>query len=68
MALINKQIYRRILDKKERLDTIQSLPTESSERLKKELTIKYIYNSDAIEGSGLSFKDTRHVIEEFYRM
>jgi len=67
MSLIKKRIHRRIIDKKRRLNNIQPLPPNLAESLKKDLTINYIYNSNAIEGSKLTLNDTRLIIEEFYR-
>lgn len=57
----------RILDKKSRLDNIRRFSPDLAESLKKELTINYIYNSNAIEGSKLTLDETRSIIEEFYR-
>ncbi len=66
MSLINKRINRRILEKKKRLDELPSLSPSLADSLRKELMIKYIYNSNAIEGSTLTLQETRDVIEEFY--
>ena len=66
MSLINKRIYRRILEKRERLDEIQPLPSNLADDLRKELMIDYIYNSNAIEGISLTLQETRDVITEFY--
>lgn len=66
MSLINKRIYRRILKKKEWLDELQPLSPTLAASLRKELMIKYIYNSNAIEGITLTLQETREVIGEFY--
>ena len=64
MPLINKRIHQRILDKKKRLDSHRPLSHVLLARLRNELTIEYTYDSNAIEGSTLTLRETRLVIEE----
>jgi len=62
--LINKRLHRRILEKKRRLDGHRPLSPAMVARLKNELMIEYTYDSNAIEGSTLTLRETRLVLEE----
>jgi Fic family protein len=64
MALINKKIHQRVLDKKRRLEGLRPLPPSLVARLKKQMMIEYTYNSNAIEGNTLTLRETQLVIEE----
>lgn len=64
MALINKRIHQRVLDKKRKLEALRPLPSSLVARLKKQLVIEYTYNSNAIEGNTLTLRETQLVIEE----
>jgi Fic family protein len=64
MALINKRIHQRVLDKKRRLEGLRPLPSSLVGRLRKQMMIEYTYNSNAIEGNTLSLRETQLVIEE----
>jgi len=64
MALINKKIQQRVLDKKRKLEGLRPLPSSLVARLKKQMMIEYTYNSNAIEGNTLTLRETQLVIEE----
>jgi Fic family protein len=64
MALINKRIHQRVLDKKRKLEGLRPLPSSLVARLKKQMMIEYTYNSNAIEGNTLTLRETQLVIEE----
>lgn len=64
MPLINQRIHRRLLEKKARLDAHRPFPPGLVRRLRGELMIEYTYDSNAIEGSTLTLRETRLVIEE----
>jgi len=64
MSLINKRIKKRIIAKKKRLDGHRPLSAGMVARLRDELMIEYTYDSNAIEGSTLTLRETRLVIEE----
>jgi len=64
MALINKRIHERVLDKKKKLDSLRPLLPTLVARLKKQMAIEYTYNSNAIEGNTLTLRETKLVIEE----
>lgn len=62
--LVNKRLYSRILDKRKRLDELRPLPPAMVARLRNELMIEYTYDSNAIEGSTLTLRETRLILEE----
>ena len=64
MALINKKIHQRVLDKKRKLEGLRPLPSSLVARLKKQMMIEYTYNSNAIEGNTLTLRETQLVIDE----
>ncbi len=64
MALINRRVHERVLDKKKRLDNLRPLPPALVRRLKEQMVTEYTYNSNAIEGNTLTLRETRLVIEE----
>jgi Fic family protein len=64
LALINKRIRQRVLDKKKKLDRLMPLPSSLVARLKNQMMIEYTYNSNAIEGNTLTLRETQLVIEE----
>ena len=64
MALINKKIHQRVLDKKRKLEGLRPLPSSLVARLRKQMMIEYTYNSNAIEGNTLTLRETQLVIEE----
>ena len=64
MSLISRRIHRRILEKKRRLDEHRPIPPGALRRLRDEMTLEYTYDSNAIEGSTLTLRETRLVIEE----
>ena len=64
LALLNKKIHQRVLEKKRKLDTLRPLPSSLVARLKKQMVIEYTYNSNAIEGNTLTLRETQLIIEE----
>jgi Fic family protein len=64
MPVLNERIHRRIIEKKKRLDSYRPLPPTMLARLRRELMIEYTYDSNAIEGSTLTLRETRLVIED----
>ncbi len=64
MALINERVRERILGKKKRLDSLRPLPPTLVAKLKEQMAIEYTYNSNAIEGNTLTYRETQLVIEE----
>ena len=64
MPLVNKRIHQRIIEKKKKLDSMRPLSPSLVKRLKEQMTIRFTYNTNAIEGNTLSLHETRLVIEE----
>ena len=61
--MLEKRLEARILAKKEQLDGLRPLPKTAVRKLDEELTIEWIYNSNAIEGSTLTLQETRLILE-----
>ncbi len=62
--MIEARLFKRILDKKAALDALRPLPVTAVRRLNEQLTIEWIYNSNAIEGSTLSLRETQLILEQ----
>ena len=61
--ILNKNVYQRIIEKKKRLDSLRPLPKSLVGRLRDQVIIEWTYNSNAIEGTTLSLKETKLIIE-----
>lgn len=61
--ILNQPIYQRIIDKKKKLDTLRPLSKSLVNRLRDQIIIEWTYNSNAIEGTSLSLKETELIIE-----
>lgn len=61
--ILNHSIYQRIVEKKERLDSLRPLDKALVGRLREQIIIEWTYNSNAIEGTSLSLKETELIIE-----
>ena len=62
--MMEARLQKRILDKKAQLDALRPLPSAALHRLNEQLTIEWIYNSNAIEGSTLSLRETQLILEQ----
>lgn len=62
--MLEKRLQQRIQDKKIQLDALRPLPAAAVRRLNEQLTIEWIYNSNAIEGSTLSLRETQLILEQ----
>ena len=58
-----KEVLHRIRDKKRVVDEHRPFPRTVLERLRKDWTLEWTYNTNAIEGSTLSLAETRLVLE-----
>lgn len=58
------RLQKRILQKKTELDGLRPLPQAALRRLNEQLTIEWIYNSNAIEGSTLTLRETQLILEQ----
>jgi Fic family protein len=61
--MIEPRLLARLERKKAQLDELRPLPAAAVRRLEEQLTIEWIYNSNAIEGSTLTLKETRLILE-----
>lgn len=61
--MLNQRLLTRIEEKKTRLDSLRPLPAASVSRLKEQFTLEWIYNSNAIEGSTLTLRETQLILE-----
>lgn len=62
--MLDSRLQQRIQDKKAQLDALRPLPTAAVQRLNEQLTIEWIYNSNAIEGSTLTLRETQLILEQ----
>lgn len=62
--IIDETLYQRILEKKKRLDRCRPISPTILQRLRGWVTIEWTYNSNAIEGSSLTLRETQLAIEE----
>lgn len=61
--IVSQDIYQRIKEKKAKLDSLRPLPKSLVTRLRDQVVIEWTYNSNAIEGTTLSLKETKLIIE-----
>lgn len=57
------RLLKRLEAKKAQLDKLRPIPTASISRLRDEILIEWIYNSNAIEGSTITLQETRLILE-----
>lgn len=61
--MLEPRLLARLDQKKAQLDSLRPLPTSAITRLKEQITIEWIYNSNAIEGSTLTLRETQLILE-----
>jgi Fic family protein len=61
--MIEPRLLARLEQKKAQLDGLRPLPETALRRLNEQLTVEWIYNSNAIEGSTLTLKETQLILE-----
>ena len=61
--MIEPRLLNRLEQKKSQLDALRPLPIAAVRRLNEQLTVEWIYNSNAIEGSTLTLKETQLILE-----
>ena len=61
--MIEPRLLARLEQKKAQLDALRPLPAAAVRRLNEQLTVQWIYNSNAIEGSTLTLKETQLILE-----
>ena len=61
--MLQTRLRTRLNQKKTQLDALRPLPRAALRRLQDELTVEWIYNSNAIEGNTLTLQETRLILE-----
>ncbi len=61
--MLEPRLLARLQQKKTQLDALRPLPTTADHRLNEQLTVEWIYNSNAIEGSTLTLRETQLILE-----
>jgi len=61
--MIETRLLARIEHKKEQLDGLRPLPAAAVSRLRDQILVEWIYNSNAIEGSTITLQETRLILE-----
>lgn len=61
--MIEPRLLARIENKKAQLDQLRPLPTAAVTRLRDQILVEWIYNSNAIEGSTITLQETRLILE-----
>ena len=56
--------FKRILDKKSKLDSKRPLPSHIMQKIKDGLFVEWTYNSNSIEGNTLTLQETKIVLEQ----
>ena len=63
-CVIHEKLLSRIIEKKQKLDSIRPLPGDSIKKLHEEMRLLHTYHSNAIEGNTLTLSETKLVLEE----
>jgi Fic family protein len=61
--MIDSRLLDRIERKKKQLDELRPLSTAVLERIRDQIFVEWIYNSNAIEGSTITLQETRLILE-----
>lgn len=61
--MIEPRLLTRIEVKKTQLDKLRPLPAAAVSRLRDQILVEWIYNSNAIEGSTITLQETRLILE-----
>ena len=61
--MLEPRLLSRIENKKKQLDRLRPLPHPAVARLREQILVEWIYNSNAIEGSTITLKETRLILE-----
>ena len=61
--MLEPRLLSRIENKKTQLDQLRPLPGPAVARLREQILVEWIYNSNAIEGSTITLQETRLILE-----
>jgi Fic family protein len=64
LTLLETRLHERLTNQKTRLDALRPLPTPALQRLREQMTTEWIYNSNAIEGSTLTLRETQMILKQ----
>ena len=56
--MLESRLLARIENKKAQLDALRPLPSIALKRLQEQIMVEWIYNSNAIEGSTVTLRET----------
>ncbi|HWR63765.1 MAG TPA: Fic family protein [Candidatus Thermoplasmatota archaeon] len=62
--LIDESLFKKIDEKKHRLDKLRPLPKAAVKKLLEDIRLRHTYHSDAIEGNTLTLQETKLVLEQ----
>ena len=63
-TILESRLLNRLTQKKARLDALRPLPSGILARLAENLNVEWIYNSNAIEGSTLTLRETELILQQ----
>ena len=61
--MLEPRLLARIENKKAQMDRLRPLPGAAVARLRDQILVEWIYNSNAIEGSTITLQETRLILE-----
>jgi Fic family protein len=61
--MLEPRLLARLEEKKATLDALRPLPRAALDRLREQLIVEWIYNSNAIEGNTLTLRETKLILE-----
>ena len=61
--MLEPRLLTRLQQKKAQLDALRPLPATAVRRLNEQLAVEWIYNSNAIEGSTLTLRETQLILQ-----
>ena len=61
--MLERRLLARLEQKKAQLDALRPLQAAAIARLREQITVEWIYNSNAIEGSTLTLRETQLILE-----
>jgi Fic family protein len=60
---LDSRVHDRILEKKRRLDAHRPLTSSTVRKIRREMEVEYIFNSNAIEGNTIKLRETQLILE-----
>lgn len=61
--MLDPRLLERLETKKHQLDALRPLPSAAVNRLNEQILVEWIYNSNAIEGSTITLRETKLILE-----